>query len=64
MAHIARRWGRSHEGQNKMDLGCILLALAGAAGVALFGYILIMCVSMEHIHPFAAIQSLAAIFRH
>jgi hypothetical protein len=65
MAYIAGRWGRRfHVGRNKIDLGCILLGLVGAAGVALFGYVLITCVSMHHIHPNAAIQSLAEIFRH
>jgi hypothetical protein len=64
MAHIARRWGRSHQSQNRLDLNCILLVLVGAAGVALFGYVLITCVGMEHIEPRAAIQRLAEMFRH
>lgn len=43
---------------------CILLTLAGAAAVALFGYVLFTCLGLQYIQPRAAIQSLAEIFRH
>jgi len=63
MAQIAGHGGRSQESQ-KFDLNCVLLALVGAAGVALFGYILVMCVGMEHIDPRPVIERLVETFRH
>ena len=63
MAQIAWQWWGSHKAQCKSALGCVLLSLAAAALLTVFGYVLFTCLSMEGIHPHVPLQSIAEIFR-
>jgi len=64
MATVIRR-GTKHPWEHaKTASHCAVLTVVGAVALALFGYVLFVCLRMEeHIHLHAPIQSIADIFR-
>jgi hypothetical protein len=64
MAYVTGRWAHFHDEHPKICLSCIFLSFAAAAGVALFGYVMFVCHSVERDQALAPIKSLADFFRH